>query len=457
MRCAWFAQLEPLLPPLREIERDRPTSRDSKMQEFSQLWIKSVRRSLPSETRSRNITVFAPNDLGERTLVCRYIRAQQPPAKLRSERQLLRFVSLLPHLDDAALGLQLDVWATSRSFLELSAGDEEEHAILLCNFFLVGCLLYSIWVAWSLSHKYSPTPGCWYGDNPGAHNPGVPCHLAPPPHPLSCGIDSAHPWSGCWQAMGKQAYVLLGHGIPEGETSYVATRDSASQMSLWNAQSGQVYKSDDPACPLTSVGCVFNDLNVWANIQPYEKADELNWDFDDPKCWRPFFGVRGFEFPSALQSVQEERLQFKYTTDEYRSNVEREVEDRLQREFEHLRGHRVTDWNRSAGNKLKPLLRRYEEDASGEKPLSEAEHNIALERIRQTYHLVGFPINETYTDMRPLIDKLRATNIHLSDGPKMQFALAVYVHAYPNNVCSVWFYIASLEDLRAGGGCSSFE
>jgi len=211
-----------------------------------------------------------------------------------------------------------------------------------------------------------------------------------------------------------------------------------------------VYKSDDPACPLTSVGCVFDDQNVWANIQPFEKPDELSWDLDDPKCWRPFFGARGFDAPAVLQSVQDTQLRFKRTTDEYRSNVEREVEDRLQREFENLRGHRVTDWNRSAGNKLKPLLKRYEEDASGVKSLSEAEHNIALERIHQTYHLVGVPINETYTDVRPLIEKLRATNIHLSDGPKMQFALAVYVHPYPNNVCSVWFYIASLEDLRVG-------
>ena len=66
------------------------------------------------------------------------------------------------------------------------------------------------------------------------------------------------------------------------------------------------------------------------------------------------------------------------------SGVEREVEARLQREFENLRGHRVTDWNRSVGTKLKPLLKRYEEDASGVKALSEAEHDVALERIRQT-------------------------------------------------------------------------
>jgi len=385
---ALFITLEPLLPPLRETDRERTTTRDAKMQDFAKLWLKSVRRGLPPESRMRYYIVFAPNDAGERTLVCRFVRMQAPPPELSSERQLLRFVSLLPRLDDAALGLSLDVWNTSRSFLELSAGDEEEHALLLCNFFL---------------------------------------------------------------AMQKQAYVLMGHGIPEGETAYVMTRDSASLTRLWNAQTGQVYRAEDPACPLTSVGCVFNDTNVWVNVQTFEKPIEVSWDLDDPKCWRPFFGARGFEPPDVIHSVQDARLRFKRTTDEYRSGVEREVEDRLQREFENLRGHRVTDWNRSVGTKLKPLLKRYEEDASGVKALSEAEHDVALERIRQTYHLVGFPINDTYTDTKPLVEKLRNTNIHMSDGPKMQFALAVYVHAYPNNVCSVWFYIASLEDMRAGG------
>ena len=43
------------------------------------------------------------------------------------------------------------------------------------------------------------------------------------------------------------------------------------------------------------------------------------------------------------------------------------------------------------------------------------------------------------------------TNLWLSDGPKIQFALSAYVHAYPDNVLSVWVYVATLEDLRAGG------
>ena len=50
--------------------------------------------------------------------------------------KLLRLVSHIPFIDDASLGAHLDVWNTTASFLDLLAGDAEEHALLLCNLFL---------------------------------------------------------------------------------------------------------------------------------------------------------------------------------------------------------------------------------------------------------------------------------------------------------------------------------
>lgn len=52
--------------------------------------------------------------------------------------------------------------------------------------------------------------------------------------------------------------------------------------------------------------------------------------------------------------------------------------------------------------------------------------------------------------MKPLLAKLKETNLWSSDGPKIQFSLVAYAHAYPNNVMSVWVYVASLIDSRAG-------
>lgn len=310
------------------------------------------------------------------------------------ERRLLRFVSHIPFIDDAALGGHLDVWNTTASFLDLLAGDAEEHALLLCNLFL---------------------------------------------------------------ALGKNAYVLLGAEVPEGETAYVLTRDTGT-VRLWNAHSGRVYSRDDPvsplsACPLNSVGCVFNDRNVWANVQACDKPLEMDWKLhDNPRSWRPFFGSRGYPAPTILQSVQAEVLTYRPTTEEYRADLEREVEDRLQREFEELRGHRPTDWNRSLSNTLKKLLRRFEEDASGGAALTKEEHEAQLDRVSATFHLVGFPIHAAVADtaaLQPLITKIRYTNLHTNESPRIQFALSAYVHAHINNICSVWVYIAALHDVRA--------
>ena len=383
-----FLTINPLLPPPKEEERERLTTHDAKMQEFAKEWVKTIARG------ERHVRVFAPGADGQKMLLCRFIRPQNPPSELiGNERQLLRYVSLVPFLDDAAMeGGALDVWNTSDSFLDLGAGDQEEHAILLCNYLL---------------------------------------------------------------AMNKESYVVLGSGIPEGLTAYVLTIEGGSPR-LWNACTGRTWEKDEfDRCSLTSVGAVFNQQNIWANVGPGEAPAEVQWNLSDEKLWKPFFGKGGFARPDVLPSAQLSTLEYHRTTEDFRSGIEREVYDALQREVEELRGFRPTDWNRSVNAKLKDLLKRFEQDVAGVKKLTAIEHDATLERVRASYHMVGLPINVTYTDRNAIIKRVRETNIFLADAKKIQFALSVYVHAYPNQVCSVWVYCASLEDLRAGSSSRS--
>jgi coiled-coil and C2 domain-containing protein 2A len=97
-------------------------------------------------------------------------------------------VSLIPQIEDnqAFAGQLPDLWCTSQEFLDLGAGDVEEHAILLCNYF-----------------NY---------------------------------ID---------QAQGKdtfQSYLVLGLGYPEGRTAYVMRRNKENNHAeLWNPLRGEAY------------------------------------------------------------------------------------------------------------------------------------------------------------------------------------------------------------------------
>lgn len=50
--------------------------------------------------------------------------------------------------------------------------------------------------------------------------------------------------------------------------------------------------------------------------------------------------------------------------------------------------------------------------------------------------------------MDRIADAVYGTNVHANANPDVEFALAVYVHAYTNNILSVWVYVASLVKRR---------
>jgi coiled-coil and C2 domain-containing protein 2A len=79
-----------------------------------------------------------------------------------------------------------DLFCTSQEFLDLGAGDYEEHAILLCNYFN-------------------------YIDS----NQGRPTY---------------------------KSYLVLGTGFPEGRTAYVMRRNTENNhVELWNPMKGEAY------------------------------------------------------------------------------------------------------------------------------------------------------------------------------------------------------------------------
>lgn len=56
----------------------------------------------------------------------------------------------------------------------------------------------------------------------------------------------------------------------------------------------------------------------------------------------------------------------------------------------------------------------------------------------------GFPIHMPFSEVGPLIEAVHSTGVHTIDVSNVEFALAVYIHAYPQNVLSLWIYVASL-------------
>lgn len=56
--------------------------------------------------------------------------------------------------------------------------------------------------------------------------------------------------------------------------------------------------------------------------------------------------------------------------------------------------------------------------------------------------LFGMPLNMPFTEIGDVIQRVKATGTHETKNPDAQFALAVSIFPYTNNVLSVWVYFA---------------
>ncbi|KAI8621278.1 hypothetical protein BC830DRAFT_275158 [Chytriomyces sp. MP71] len=333
---------------------------------------------------------------GRTTFLPRYIRPQDPPPELLTPRHLLRYVSSIPFLADrTAFSADISLWATSDQMLELAAGDAAEHAILLCNFL------------------------------------------------LAKGGDSI------------EVFVVLGNGIPEGRTAYVAMRTKAvgmaglgkgADMTLMNAVTGESYSIRDPHLPLKVVWCVFNEVNVWANIQPHDDPPRMDWTISNGKKWKPFFCR---SFPKTLyKSVQLEKLTYKEVSARHCQELETAIEKSVVAKMEEWRGHRITRWNRLASKSLKPLVSRMEADHLQPLPINTPQNltplYTTLAPLRSVYRISGFPLHTTFTDIKAVVEMVEATDVHMNADPSAEFALAVWCGGYPGGFISVWIYVCSL-------------
>ncbi|XP_074848612.1 coiled-coil and C2 domain-containing protein 2A isoform X2 [Carettochelys insculpta] len=376
-----FITIEPQLIPGDPVREKFDTQEDEKLLHAAEKYQAECALKFPR--RQCLTTVVDIN--GKTVFITRYIKPLNPPQELLNDHPnnskaaaelVARYVALIPFLPDSVSFSGIcDLWSTSDQFLDLLAGDEEEHAVLLCNYFL---------------------------------------------------------------AMGKKAWLIIGNAIPEGPTAYVLSWEQ-NQYVIWNPSSGLCYGQFDTFCPLQCVGCLIGFDNIWFNIQRYESPVRINFDISKPKLWKPFFS-RSLPYP-ALSSVQPEELIYQHPDKAAALELQGRIEKILKEKIMEWRPRHLTRWNRYCTSTLRhflPLLEQFQGKAI------EEDHQAELQKQLGDYRVSGFPIHMPFSEVKPLIEAVHSTGVHNIDVSNAEFALAVYVHAYPSNVLSVWIYIASL-------------
>ncbi|KAJ4460020.1 putative protein CC2D2B [Paratrimastix pyriformis] len=409
---------------------------------------------------------FVANVEGNGVFVCRYVRPQAPPPECPTMEACAHYVSLVPFLEDTCtFEGRSSLWTASHEFLDMLAGDHEEHALLLCNYFL---------------------------------------------------------------ALKQRAYVMLGWVVPDGVVTWTVTfpapEDPAGSVPIfWDASAGRCYRATDPNCPVKRVGMLFDATNIWANVQPDESPARLAYDLENPRLWRPFFDA-SFPRPPDLESVQVAALAYQPTPPKYVADIEEAAVHEIKRALAAWRGHLRTSYNVACSNTLASLLPRLEEQRASQAMAGagteDPEQWKRLERVLATNLVHGFPLHMPFTDIDAVVvrsplpcpachappvmprmpyptchaspvptiprlpclachippappaippsawaveprrafhlvltlrsglqDAVRRTNLHECTADDVQFGLAVHAHPYPNKVVSLWVYLAALLPL----------
>ncbi|KAI8925641.1 hypothetical protein BC831DRAFT_263275 [Entophlyctis helioformis] len=449
-----FITLDPPLVQPSPLKLRFLSDEDQRLLRYAKQWTASL-------AQFKRVVLATTQDLrGKTTLICRFIRPQATSSRLSTVNHLRRFVSMIPNIPNrTAFGCECSLWSTTHEILQVGAASGIEHAIMLCNFLLdrghdafvvlgrgipEGATAYVI---------VRPPPGI-PALSPASNAPDTLAGLsfqAPPPGGL---VGSPSSPAGL-VADAMEAGRL---GVPDsGMAKSPSTKDLTSidglnrlpalapGWLLYHPVTGAEHDLTDPHLPLKEIGCVFNQDNIWANIQQQAVPRKMHFRLDDSAAWRPFFGPQFHRPPDDRKSVQAPRINFPDASPKYFTDLETAIEAAVVAKVEEWRHGRVTRWNRMCSRTFKALMARFEPDTiSGISIASTLEQSPELAAIGNVYRLTGFPLNAPFTDTAAACAMVHNTAVHSNYSPGVEFAVAVTCVGWPGRFVSLWIYIASL-------------
>jgi hypothetical protein len=420
-------------------------------------WLDSI-RELNEWTAERPYKLFAMNSSGLQVFICRYLTSQKPPEGFQTRRGAIHLVSMIPFVKDIQSFIgAMDLWCTNQQFWEIGAGDEEEHAIMLYNYFRYFKNMDSNDNNTNNvrgSHPNYSRSNLWNQFTSGRF--------------LTSGSSTRSPVSGYSYPAedfirNESVFLVMGKAFPEGDTIYLVVRDwnrlynlndmaseanyySAENYLIINPWTGHIYSAIDPYCPLKNIYSLVTPYNLWVNIQPTDAPNAIDYNILNYSKWRSFFNTHFPPPTNGLPTIQQD-IDYQMTDESYCKTIEGTVFQAIRNSLRRWRSKRqrsTTTFHPEASNIMNELLPKLEEwKKNGDyKPDSRARvmsrdnvisptggtgtgggavnsHGLSpglellqeeirkrLQPILRTRILRGFPINIPFTDVDEILTQV---------------------------------------------------
>ena len=187
----------------------------------------------------------------------------------------------------------------------------------------------------------------------------------------------------------------------------------------------------------------------------------MDFNFGNAANWEPFFSAKVHR-PIPFTYVQKAELAYKAANQGLAKEIQALVKKNLISGIEEWRGRHSTRWNRYCCHIFDTILENYESSMissriSGGGPLDIQNGPLQMalgavpglsndyQQLVKTSRIDGFIQDFGWPDTpAEIIETIKNTNIHAHWMPEVEFAVAVSCHAYPNDIFSIWVFVAAI-------------
>ncbi|KAI1716265.1 coiled-coil and C2 domain-containing protein 2A [Ditylenchus destructor] len=262
---------------------------------------------------------------------------------------------------------------------------------------------------------------------------------------IGCGDEEEHAiLLVCWlMSLEIPAALILGTSLPEGpKAAYVLVQFDELESWLINPCDGFHYFPDDPLCPLFSVGTIVTSTNIYGNVQRSTHPSLLDFDLRKKLHWDPLFA----DTIESIESLQANIVRYNNVSEdllvELRTNLEREIKFR----FDEARNYGIPQWNLVASRLLRDILSEtWQTEGILDNGMLDVEGKFA--QLRLSHRVTAVAFSGPYISKKKLVKAILKTNMHVNSDRNAQFALAVFIHPFINEIVNCSVALASLSPL----------